>query len=1385
LKKLASLVLLVFISLAGYGQRRTYVLPDRVQKNQYDASTIIVRFKSDDHTLAKVNKKGKSVISKTKRALPFIDNKAKNIAKPHPLANIYEVELEPGENLFEVINAFLAMDNVEYAEPNFNHRPLFIPNDPEANTTNGKQTYLSIIKAYDAWTLEKGDTSVVIGILDTGIDPNHDEFINQIAYNYNDPINGVDDDNDGLVDNFIGWDIANNDNNPIADTDAHGVQVSGMAAAETNNGIGIAGTGFNSRILPIKVFKSDGNFFRNGYQAIALAADQGCKVINLSWGSPDSYSQFGQDIINYAVLEKDVVIVAAAGNTPELLDFYPASYDNVLSVGASNMTDEKANFSTFSYNIDLMAPGQGIYSATIDNGYVSNVQGTSFSAPLVAGAAALIRARQPSLTAQQVMERIRVTSDNIYTVPVNVPFEGTLGKGRLNMLKALTDNTSPSLRIDTVAYTNGIGPLAYAGDTLLIQLTIKNYLTATKSARATITSLSPYVNLIQDDMDIGSVATLGTFYQSNPYSIMLSDDLPPDEDLVFKVNFEDGIYTDFQYFIIKASPNFVNVGDNLRMTVAGDGDLGYDEDYWYNGIGIEFEEQKILDNIGLIVASSKSAVSDNAPINLNNNTHDHDFTNFNNIKQYSNGFAPIDVRSIFTVEDSIRIEQKSITSSNSNFIIQEYRIVNTGNQTLNNVHVSIFADWNLGIKDFNTADWSGSDKLGYVYSDGLYSGIALISSQDSIYSAINNRNFNGNIADIPSILTDSVKFSHASQGLLKTSAGTANGGNDVSHVVGGTIQNLPVNSAEKVVFTFVAGHSLAELQAALSDARDLYQSYYQNPPVIHVSETCPGEPAIINPGIGTMFDFYQDVELTNLLFSGESFVTPNIAVPTSFYVINKDNAFDSDVFRVIAKPKAVAAAFSAKPDPLLLDEKGKSSVIFTDLSIDGVSWQWNFDNGFTANVKNPNTNYAKKGTYNVALTVTNDLGCQETISQPFVVGNRSNKPDIGNVSICKGEMATLTATNATNLEFYADAELNQLIYAGSSFTSVFQKDSTIYVISKDSTYNSNVKTIKIDVDDVKADFSYSPDLTDLGSAQIVQLNSLSTNQELYYWYINNNLIGVNKNLPFNYEGLTTFEIMQIAESINGCYDTLKQVINTSKIALSAIEKISICKGEDVSINPSGNYLHFYADQNLTQLIHKGSFLQLDSLVSDTTFYVVNNEGLAESDPIIINIEVSDLNAAFTPDVVPLNLYNGNEVLFLSNSINAFNWLWLINGDTVSIVDSPVFTFNDVGSFLIELYITDTLGCTDNTSLNYEVVNITGFDEITGLKIYPNPVNSVLIIENPTALQLQIQLIDNLGRVQISTSGTKFNIDMSSLKDGLYHLRIEQGNKIYWQKIVKQ
>jgi len=298
---------------------------------------------------------------------------------------VYQVWFGDNVSLTKASLALRQTGTLAYVEPLYYRAPLYQPNDPLADSTNTAGLYhLKSIRAYKAWDVTKGDTAVLIGITDTGFRLSHEDLDGQWQHNYQDPPDGVDNDNDGFVDNFRGWDFADNDNDPASDSflqPRHGVHTSGAAAARPGNGRGLAGVGFNCRFLPLKIYPSTAAGSFAGYEAIVYAADHGCKIINMSWGAAGGHSQFEQDVITYAAVNRDVVMVAAAGNTNAELEFYPASYDHVLSVGATVASDVKAGFATYSRRLDLVAPGSDVVTVwgDTDSDYIP-ASGSSFSA---------------------------------------------------------------------------------------------------------------------------------------------------------------------------------------------------------------------------------------------------------------------------------------------------------------------------------------------------------------------------------------------------------------------------------------------------------------------------------------------------------------------------------------------------------------------------------------------------------------------------------------------------------------------------------------------------------------------------------------------------------------------------------------------------------------------------------------------------------------------------------------------------------------------------------------------------------------------------------------------------------------------------------------------
>jgi len=253
--------------------------------------------------------------------------------------------------------------NIKWAEPDYVAEIQLIPNDPYFDIQWG----LEMVQAPEAWDITTGSSDVVIAILDTGIDTSHPDLKDKIVASVN----------------FT--------NSPtVEDIRDHGTHVAGIAAASTNNAIGIAGLGYDSSLMNVKVLGDKGSGLYSWIvEGIVWAADNGAHVINMSLGGPD-YSSLEEDAVNYA-WDKGLVVVAAAGNSGVSSPFYPAAFDNCIAVAAITQTETKPNWSNYGDWVNVAAPGSGIYATVLDNNYWYK-SGTSMASPHVAGLAGLLSA---------------------------------------------------------------------------------------------------------------------------------------------------------------------------------------------------------------------------------------------------------------------------------------------------------------------------------------------------------------------------------------------------------------------------------------------------------------------------------------------------------------------------------------------------------------------------------------------------------------------------------------------------------------------------------------------------------------------------------------------------------------------------------------------------------------------------------------------------------------------------------------------------------------------------------------------------------------------------------------------------------------------------------
>jgi subtilisin family serine protease len=397
------------------------------------------------------------------------------------LDNIYKLSVSEDSDIFAIVDEYSSNLLVEYAEPNYiiqsfsiaGASPKSVPlyphesssktntNDPDfckqwslENTGQMKGTPDTDIDAPEAWGIEIGDPAVVIAIIDSGIDYYHPDLSDNIWINEDEiPNNGIDDDGNGYIDDIKGWNFIQNNNNPL-DDQGHGTFCSGIAAARGNNDIGIAGVCWNCKIMPVKTLNKKGSGTWSAVaQGIKYAADNNADVISMSFGAYDS-SDLLKDAVDYAY-NKNIVLVAAAGNDGISDKWYPAGYDNVISVAATDNNDKRMDCrvpilmrlrSNYGNWVDVAAPGENVYS-TMPTYYVTfnliglkrnydYFSGSSFAVPHVAGLVALILSKNHSLSPIDVKSLICENLD---------PYDSEyyLGNGRINAFKVLNENILP------------------------------------------------------------------------------------------------------------------------------------------------------------------------------------------------------------------------------------------------------------------------------------------------------------------------------------------------------------------------------------------------------------------------------------------------------------------------------------------------------------------------------------------------------------------------------------------------------------------------------------------------------------------------------------------------------------------------------------------------------------------------------------------------------------------------------------------------------------------------------------------------------------------------------------------------------------------------------
>jgi thermitase len=456
--------LLFFLSLSA--QHTASYAPDR----------IIIKFRDNVKTEISENSRGIIMFN-----LPDLDalNATYGCASVSELSrgsnskqfsSIYLLTFKEMVNIPEIIKKYINTGYFIYAEPDYKGfingmagNDSIMPNDTWFSRqwslyNNGTFGFPGVkmdadIDMTEGWTIEQGDSNIIVGIIDTGVKFDHPELSGRIWHNYEEtPGNGIDDDNNTYIDDTRGWDFANNDNDP-ADDEGHGTNVTGIIGANGNNSIGYAGVDWNCKLMILKgINSSNWGYYSWWIGGINYAVNKGADVINMSVGGTDA-SQALEDAVSSAI-QSGVVVVACMMNNNSNVTCYPAACLGVIAVGSTDPDDNRSHpffwdpnsGSNYGPHISVVAPGNYIYGLDYQSNtnYSTYWGGTSQATPHVAGLASLLRAQNPGKTPAQIKTIIENSAEDQVGEPVeDTPgWDQYYGWGRVNAYAALQTTQS-------------------------------------------------------------------------------------------------------------------------------------------------------------------------------------------------------------------------------------------------------------------------------------------------------------------------------------------------------------------------------------------------------------------------------------------------------------------------------------------------------------------------------------------------------------------------------------------------------------------------------------------------------------------------------------------------------------------------------------------------------------------------------------------------------------------------------------------------------------------------------------------------------------------------------------------------------------------------------
>lgn len=661
------------------------------------------------------------------------------------LQRTFRLNFLTNQNISILIEKLRKMQIIELAEP------VSLPKLQESTNVNDPrrdfQLYLNQIRAYSAWEIVDGSPDIIIGISDDGMRPHPDLIGNQYEFTGEIPNNGIDDDQNGYIDDFNSFNLDGEIGNNWGDVNTvgnHGTRVAGIAGAEANNNLGIVGIGNKCKIFPIKIsLDNEPSTIPYGYESIIFAADRGIDILNCSWGVDSQFSFVEQSIIDYAV-SKGLIIVSSSGNTGtqsinqiRTRKWYPAAYRGVIGVGSVKSNEELLRDNSLGVHLDVMAPGEDAYTTSFNDDYTNiQVTGTSFAAPMVSGLAALLKIKHPELNPFQIHEIIRQTGvQNQYDEVI----QGFIPK-RIDMLSAISIDpmSIPGIEITNIRFMRADGETERfeVGDELDLKIDIFNHLGDTENLGFTINEVFDFLQ--------GSLEVIGSEYnieslksgESKTLNFKVRSRIKNSTNVIFRLNIngEDN-YSDFRNFTFIPNVTISDFENSTMIVSVGDaGNLGFTENSDLQvGKGVShFEYGNPFWWGGLAIFSGIEAFSSFSGNNLNNKN------DFKVIKPHTGIHRDSSYYNDGNDNNPLGIEigQKVLMSGlNSSWLRLNLDIRNPS-VGLFNLGIAYFCDWDIGLKDgafSNNSTMNGEVILPDVLNSSFAGASVALNPDESIF----------------------------------------------------------------------------------------------------------------------------------------------------------------------------------------------------------------------------------------------------------------------------------------------------------------------------------------------------------------------------------------------------------------------------------------------------------------------------------------------------------------------------------------------------------------------------------------------------------------------------------------------------------------------------